>query len=176
MRPLPSIVLTTLALATWSLPAAAQGSPARTRLEGLTLDHWQGAAGPALFRPTLRLTRYTGGGPGPDFALVFFPDGFSLWPTVLRVGLQAGVAQPVALGPVTLLVKGGAAGIATASLMGGDGFFDLVPGAQGGIGLLIPVDRKSSLRLEVSRHIYRTDSYGGSVWSFGFGVSGGGRH
>ena len=175
MGPVSRTLMTALAIAAWSLPAGAQTAPQRTRLDGLTLDHWQGAAGPALIRPTLRLTRYTGGGPGPDFAVVFFPDGFSLWPTLLRVGLQAGVAQPVAVGPVTLLVKGGAAGIATASLLGEDGFFDLVPGVQGGIGLLIPVDRKSSLRLEVSRHVYRTDSSGRNVWSFGFGVTSGGR-
>jgi hypothetical protein len=46
---------------------------------------------------------------------------------------------------------------------------------QAGLGLLIPVDRKSALRLDVTRHRYRTSSFGQSVWSLGVGFAAGRR-
>jgi hypothetical protein len=155
-------------------PAHAQAGQDRTRLGGLTFDHWRGASSPAaLLRPTLRLTTYAGGGPGADFALVFFPDGISIMPPILRLGFQAGLVQPVSAGPATLLLKAGGAGIATAGILSDLRFLHLIPGVQAGVGLLIPVDRKSTLRLDITRHWYRTGSYGVSVWSFGFGFAGG---
>jgi hypothetical protein len=103
-----------------------------------------------------------------------FPDGISFDPPALAVGLQAGVTQPVRAGPLTLLPRVGAAGIAFAGILG-DRLFHLVPGIQAGLGLLIPVDQKSTLRLDVTRHRYSRDGYRESGWSFGFGVAGGTR-
>ena len=156
-----------------AVPASAQSSGGRTRLVGLTLDHWRGSTGPALLRPTLRLTTYRTRGLGADFALTFFPDGFSLYPPLLTAAPQVGVALPLRAGPVTVLLKGGAAGIASAGLFGGGGVFRLIPGVQGGLGLFIPVDRKSIVRLDLTRHAYRSSGYSLGVWSVGFGVAGG---
>jgi hypothetical protein len=167
------LVLLTSALATAFNLADAQALPERTRLRGVTFDHWRGAAGPALLRPTLRFTTYTGRGPGADVALVIFPDGISIKPPILTIGLQAGLAQPLPVGPATLLLKAGGAGIATAGLLSDQRLLGLVPGVQAGLGLLIPVDRKSALRLDVTRHVYRTQSYGWRVWSFGVGFAAG---
>ena len=155
-----------------STPAAAQARTESVRLTGMTLDHWSGA-GQALLRPTLRLTKYSGRRPGADLAVAIFPDGISLNPPALVVGLQAGLAQPVPIGPGALLVKAGGAGIVAAGVQAEGGFFHLVPGIQAGLGALIPVDRKSTLRLDVTRHVY--PSVGGSwaLWSFGFGFAGG---
>ena len=165
------VVLLSLALAA---PTLAQSPAGRTKLVGLTLDHWRGSAGPALLRPTLRLTTYPERGPGADLALVFFPDAFSLHPLLLTVGPQAGLALPVRAGPVTRLLKGGAAGIASAGLLFEGGHFRLIPGAQAGLGLLLPVDSKSTVRLDVTRHVYQSSGFRLGVWSFGFGFAGGG--
>lgn len=167
------LVLQILALATALTTAQAQTTPERTRLRGVTFDHWRGVAGPALLRPTLRLTTYRGRGPGADFALVVFPDGISIKPPAVTVGVQAGLAQPIVAGPAILLLKAGGAGLASVGLLPDQHFFQLVPGVQAGVGLLVPVDRKSALRFEISRHAYRTSHYRHSVWSFGVGFAGG---
>ena len=169
------VPLLLLALASAFTQAHAQARPERTRLNGVTFDHWRGAMGPALLRSTLRLTTYAGRGPGADLALVVFPDGISIKPPILRVGLQAGLAQPVSVGPATLLPKAGVAAIVSAGLLSDNRFLQLLPGMQAGLGLLIPVDRKSALRLDVTRHRYRTSSFGQSVWSLGVGFAAGRR-
>jgi hypothetical protein len=168
-----SLVLQTLALATALATAQAQTTPERTRLHGVTFDHWRGVAGPALLRPTLRLTTYRGKGPGVDLALVVFPDGISIKPPAVTVGLQAGLAQPIVVGPAILLLKAGGAGLTSVGLLPDQHLFQFVPGVQAGMGLLVPVDRKSALRFEVTRHAYRTSFNPPGVWSFGVGFTGG---
>ena len=159
-------------LAATAAPAPAQARAESVRLTGMTLDHWSGA-GPALLRPTLRLTKYSGRRPGADLALAIFPDAISFHPPALIVGLQAGLAQPVAIGPGALLVKVGGAGIVAAGVQAEGAFFHLVPGIHAGLGALIPVDRKSTLRLDVTRHVYRSAGASWALWSFGFGFAGG---
>jgi hypothetical protein len=159
-------------LAATAAPAPAQARAESVRLTGMTLDHWSGA-GPALLRPTLRLTKYSGRRPGADLALAIFPDAISFHPPALVVGLQAGLAQPVAIGPGALLVKVGGAGIVAAGVQAEGAFFHLVPGIHAGLGALIPVDRKSTLRLDVTRHVYRAVGRSSVLWSFGFGFAGG---
>ena len=171
MRCLP-VVLLSAALAA---PALSQGPREPTRLVGLTFDHWQGTGGSALFRPTLRLTRYPARGPGLDLALAAFPDGIWPYPFLLTLGPQAGVVVPVHVGPVTLLAKGGVAGILTVGPLPGDRMLHLLPGAQAGLGLLIAVDQRSSIRLDVTRHVYRSFDHRAAPWSFGLGVTGGRR-
>ena len=168
-----SLILPTVALAAALTTAQAQTAPERTRLPGVTFDHWRGVSGPALLRPTLRLTTYRGGGPGTDFALVVFPDGISVKPPAVTVGFQAGLAQPIAAGPAVLLLKAGGAGLVSVGLLPDQHLFQLVPGVQAGMGLLVPVDRKSALRFDVTRHAYRTSYYRYSVWSFGVGFAAG---
>jgi hypothetical protein len=160
-------------LATALTTAQAQTAPERTRLPGVTFDHWRSVAGPALLRPTLRLTTYRGRGPGADLALVVFPDGISIKPPAVTLGLQAGLALPIAAGPALLLVKAGGAGLVSVGLLPEERLFHLVPGVQAGLGLLVPVDRKSALRFDVTRHAYRTSFYQNRVWSFGVGFAGG---
>ena len=173
MRHLVLVVLAAL-LAT---SAPAQAPVGRTKLVGLTLDHWSGATGVghALLRPTLRLTTYPARGLGADFALVFFPDGFSPFPPLLTLAPQAGLALPVRAGPVSVLLKGGAAGIVGAGLLPDGRYLHIIPGAQAGLGLFVPVDAKSSIRLDLTRHVYRSAGHSYGIWSVGFGVTGGRR-
>lgn len=154
-------------------PAAAQDSTGRVRLVGLTLDHWRGASGPALLRPTVRFTRYGSRGPGVELAVVTFPDGISLVPPGVVFGLQAGLVQPLRAGPVTFLAKAGVASITLAGLLPDSRLVHLIPGAQAGLGVLLPLDRKSTIRLDLTRHVYRSSGYPHRVWSVGFGFAGG---
>jgi hypothetical protein len=170
VRHLPPLLL---ALALTSPPALAQTSPHQVKLVGLTFDHWRGASGPALLRPTFRLAMFSRRGPGAEFAVVVFPDGISIVPPGVLLGLQGGVAQPVAVGPVTFLPRAGAAALTAVGLLADGRFVRIFPGVQAGLGILIPVDRKSVLRLDLTRHVYDSSYDNVRVWSFGFGVSGG---
>ena len=167
MRP-----LLVLLLAVTSVPALAQ-TPQRVKLIALTFDHWQGAAGPALLRPTLRFTTYASRRSGGEFAVAIFPDGISIKPPGAVLGLQGGLTHPLAVGPVTLLPRAGAAAMTALGLLADNDLIRIIPGVQAGLGVLIPVDRKSCIRLDLTRHVYRSGSARVGVWSFGFGVSGG---
>jgi hypothetical protein len=170
VRPVFRLAVLVLLLA--APAAAAQDRPQTTGIAGLTLDHWRGAGGPALLRPTLRATKLPRGRPGLDLALVIFPDGISIFPPLLIVGLQAGLAQRVPVGPISLILKGGAAAIVAAGVPTEGALLHVISGVQGGFGLVLPVDRRSSLRLDVTRHVYTSMGYTTGVWSFGAGVSG----
>jgi hypothetical protein len=151
-------------------PLAAQDQAGPLRLRGITFDHWDGARGAAFLKPTLRATNLTRGPLGSDFALVMFPEGISFRPPIITVGLQAGLAYRLAVGPVSLLPRGGGAAIVVAGV-GGEQMLHIVPGVQWGLGLLVPVDAKSLVRADVTRHLYVSDGRRVGFWSVGFGFA-----
>jgi hypothetical protein len=150
-------------------PLAAQEPAGPLRLRGITFDHWDGGA-QALFNPTLRANNLTRGRLGSDFALVFFSDGISFWPPVLTAGLQAGLAYRIPAGPASLLLKGGGAAIVVASV-GGEQMLHIIPGVHWGLGFLLPLDAKSLIRADLTRHLYTRDSRSLGLWSFGVGFA-----
>jgi hypothetical protein len=150
-------------------PIAAQDSAESLRLRGVTLDHWGPGVGTALLRPTYRATKLTRGRVGSDFALVMFPDGISLRPLFIAAGLQAGLAyRLVVAGPGSLLLKGGGAGIAA---VGAGAPPRVVPGVHVGLGLLVPLDARSLIRADLTRHLYTTNGRTMGIWSFGIGFA-----
>jgi hypothetical protein len=151
-------------------PLAAQEPSGPLRLRGITFDHWDGAGGAALLRPTLRATNLTRGRLGSDFALVFFPDGISFRPPIVTAGLQAGLAYRIPAGPASLLLKGGGAAIVVAGVTG-EQMLHIVPGVHWGLGLLIPLDAKSLIRADLSRHLYTNDGRTAGFWSVGLGFA-----
>jgi hypothetical protein len=151
-------------------PLVAQEGARPMRLRGLTLDHWFGPVGEALLRPTYRATALPRARPGFDLAVVMFPDAMSLHLPVLTAGLQFGVAHRVPLGPVAVLLKGGAAALVSAE-SGGNQPFHAIPGVHGGLGLLVPVDARSYLRADLTRHLYLSDGRELRMWSLGAGFS-----
>ena len=157
-------------LALLSAPLAAQQRAGPLRLRGITFDHWDGAAGPALLRPTLRATNLTRGQLGSDFALVFFPDGISFRPPIVSAGLQVGLAYRIPAGPSSFLLKGGGAAIVVAGV-GGERLLHVVPGVHWGLGLLLPLDAKSLIRADLTRHLYTYDGRTAGVWSVGLGFA-----
>ncbi len=148
---------------------AAPEKPGTLRLRGITFDHWD-AVGSALLRPTMRATNLAGGRIGPDFALTLFPDGISFRPPILTAGIQAGAALRVPAGPASLLLKGGGAGIVSVGLTG-DRLLHVIPGLHWGLGLLLPIDAKSQVHVDLTRHLYVREGRGTSLWSIGFGFA-----
>ena len=150
-------------------PLVAQELPGPLRLRGITFDHWDGG-GQALLNPTLRANNLTRGRLGSDFALVFFPDGISFRPPIVTAGLQAGLAYRISAGPASVLLKGGGDAIVVAGV-GGEQMLHIVPGVHWGFGLLIPLDAKSLIRADLTRHLYTRDSRRVGLWSFGVGFA-----
>jgi hypothetical protein len=164
-----AVLLPLLAASVHTAQLAAQEKPATLRLRGITFDHWD-AVGSALLRPTLRATNLAGGWIGPDFALTLFPDGISIHPPVVTAGIQAGAALRVPAGPASLLLKGGGAGIVAAGPLN-DQLLHLIPGLHWGLGLLLPIDAKSQIHVDLTRHLYVREGRGTSLWSIGFGFA-----
>lgn len=150
-------------------PLAAQEPAGPLRLRGITFDHWDGA-GPAFLKPTFRATNLSRGPLGSDFALVFFPDGISFRPPIITAGLQAGLAYRIPAGPTSFLLKGGGAAIVVAGV-GGERLLHVVPGVHWGVGMLIPLDAKSLIRADLTRHLYTNDGRTAGFWSFGLGFA-----
>ena len=150
-----------------TMPALSQEPAERLSLTGMTFDRWEGSAGPALLRPTLRFTDFRG--PlGADFAIAFFPDGFSLRPPLITAGLEAGLVDRIAVGPASVLLEGGAAAIVAAGL-GGDQYLRIVPGVHYGAGLLLPLEARAMIRADLTRHLYRVEGRTVGIWSVGVG-------
>ena len=118
----------------------------------------------------MRATNLIEGRLGPDLALALFPDAISFLPPAAAVGLQAALAYRVAVGPVSLLPKAGAAGILLAQ-MGGERPLHLIPGVQCGLGLLFRLDAKSLFRADLTRHLYLPEGRNVGLWSIGFGFA-----
>jgi hypothetical protein len=151
-------------------PLAAQRPAEPVRLRGITFDHWGRGVGPAPIRPTFRATNLSRGRLGSDFALALFPDGISVRPPFVTVGLQAGLVHRIAVGPVSVLPKGGAAAIVVAGA-GGDQRLHVAPGMHWGLGLLIPLQAKAQLRVDLTRHLYTNTGRTTGLWSVGFGFA-----
>ena len=149
-------------------PVAAQDSAESRRLRGVTLDHWGPGVGTAVLRPTFRATKLSRGRVGSDFALVMFPDGISLRPLFLAAGLQAGFAYRLVPEPASVLLKGGGAGIAA---VGAGALPRVIPGVHVGLGLLVPLDARSLIRADLTRHFYTTNGHTLGLWSLGIGFT-----
>jgi hypothetical protein len=160
LRWLPVLLL--LAPSLW-----AQSRPPDSKLFGMTFDHYDGAVGAAVLRPTLRFTNFRG--PlGADFSVTFFPDGFSLRPPLVTTELAAGLVNRVRLGPVSVLLKGGAAAIVSAGL-GNERLLHVIPGVHYGVGLLLPLEARARIRADLTQHLFRSEGRSVRFWSIGLG-------
>ena len=146
---------------------AAQSRLPESKLFGMTFDHWNGAAGAAILRPTLRFTNFRG--PlGADFSVTFFPDGFSLRPPLITTELAAGLVNRVRLGPVSVLLEGGAAAIVSAGLWN-ERLIHVIPGVHYGVGLLLPLEARARIRADLTQHLFRVEGRSVRFWSVGLG-------
>lgn len=93
---------------------------------------------------TVRATKLPERGLGADFAFSLFPEGFESGTLVFMTDL--GVVSAVRLPAVTLLVRGGASGLAAVS-SGGGGFLNGYLGA----GAIVRIAPSIGLRFDVER-------------------------
>jgi hypothetical protein len=144
--------------------AAPDGLSAQSSvLEGGSVERFLGQPGHAVAF-TYRRTEASRGGFGLDLAVGLFPA--ALAGRTARLQVDAGFARTQALGPVRLVLK---AGMGSRLDVGPSPEF--IPGLQAGIAAVIPVERRCSFRLDLTRRQLYLD--GGSVaqWSLGVGVT-----
>jgi hypothetical protein len=89
----------------------------------------------------------------PEFAVSLFPQGLAAGLIVTNLDVGGAVNLPFPYG--TLLLRGGASGFVTLGVGVGSGVgAAAMPGAHYGASLLIKLDEKSAVRLDVLRRIY----------------------
>jgi hypothetical protein len=113
---------------------------------------------------TYRRSELGRGGVGLDFGLGLVPQ--ALRSNVVLMGLDAGFAGARRFGPATVMLKGG-----VSSFMALLAENELFPGLQAGIAFVVPLDRRSGLRLDLGRHVYFPQGETFQLWSLGIGFA-----
>lgn len=158
MRLIPVLLLVMLdSIAPATAPAQA------ARLTGVSIERFSGYG-----RFTAVNFRRTDLGPsrvGLDVAIGLVPD--YLRDRTLVADLDAGLACVAPVGPVVLLIKGGPASLVAVGEVSKFYF-----GLQGGAAVVVPLERRSNLRLDVSRRIYFAPAESTvRMWSVGIGFT-----
>jgi hypothetical protein len=104
------------------------------------------------------------GGVGLDFGLGLVPQ--ELRSNVVLMGLDVGLAGARRVGSATVLLKGG-----VSSFISFLAENELYPGLQAGIALLVPLERRCALRLDLARHVYFPQGGTFQLWSLGIGLA-----
>lgn len=97
--------------------------------------------------------------------------GLGLVPVALRyntalIDVDAGLAVARRVGPATVLLKGGPSSFV--SLFAENEFY---PGVQAGVTLVVPLERRCGLRLDLARHFYFPGDRNFQLWSLGVGLA-----
>jgi hypothetical protein len=110
-------------------------------------------------------SRLTHRGPSEDLAVRIFPQGLQYEAAIL--GADAGLMQAIPLGEAALFVKGGASTLGVFSPSG----VEISPGVAAGGGLLLRIQRRAALRIDVTRHLYFRDGETYPVWALALGLA-----
>lgn len=162
---LRALVAIAIVLGSVPPPLAAQcpAAPRLGSLYGASFDRVDWGAGRDIAFG-FRWSRL-GSKPGGDVAVRLFPT--ALRAGVLFLGADLGAAHAIRLGRARLLIRAGTSNI----VAGGLDAHALVLGLQAGIGILIPVDPRSAVRLDLSRHRYFSDDIAPTAWTLGLGFA-----
>jgi hypothetical protein len=145
--------------------AIAQGSLGIGAVSGASFERFGHGDNPEIAIGYHR-SRLTRGGPAEDLAIRLFPSGLAYGAAI--VGLDVGITQAVALGPVALYAKGGGGALTAVGL----GDFLVIPALQGGVGALVRLEGRSAIRLEVTHYrFYPVDRAAYGMWSVGLGFA-----
>jgi hypothetical protein len=130
-------------------------------------------AGPVverLFGGDTQLTvlgyRWTGLGPsglGFDGTLGFAPQGLAAGTLIIQA--DAGVVQSISAGPIRLLLGGGLTHIVQLKRS-----FEFYPGLQARVALLVPVEARLAVRVDLTRRLYLAAGETYPFWSLGFSL------
>jgi hypothetical protein len=157
---LPLVVLATATLLTgWTAESRAQ-----SRIFGPSVERFSDRDGGRFVTIGLRRTDLARSGSGLDVAVGLVPVALAERTLLLQV--DAGFAQALPVGPATVLLKGG---IGNFVALGAE--TELYPGVQAGVAVVIPVDRRGGLRLDLARHLYFPQGGHIALWSLGFSLA-----
>lgn len=150
-------------LAATSTPAWGQGP----RLGGVSLERFY-VEGERFTTINYRHThlRDSVGKAGLDLAVGLVPRGLAEDAAIIQ--LEAGLARTLSVGPLKVLLRGGASSF-TAITAHGAGIF---PGVHGGLAAILPLEKQARARIDVTRHVYF--GLGGghlAAWSVGVGFA-----
>jgi hypothetical protein len=110
-----------------------------------------------------RRTELRGSGRGVDAVIGVVPSAL----LALSLVVQGDVAlvQAVRAGPVTVLLKGG-----VSTFVALERALEFYPGLQAGLALLVPIEARLALRVDITRHLYRTPEEPYRFWSLGLSL------
>jgi hypothetical protein len=145
---------------------SAQGAPnhLQGRAIGGSIDRfiYEGNSTTAF---TFRYSGLRPGGLGPEVGVSLFPQWLPAGALVLApdVGGSFNVAVP---GATLLLKAGGSALTALASQVA-----EFRPGVHVGGGLILRMDNRTGLRVDIIRHFYQSAGGTDAIWSMGLGFT-----
>jgi hypothetical protein len=131
--------------------------------EGASVERLLGLGGQAVAF-TYRRTEASQHGLGVDLAVGIFPAALAFRTALLQV--DAGFARTQAIGPAALVLKAG-----VGSLMNLGQSAQIIPGLQVGVATIIPLERRGSLRLDLTRRQLFRDGGSVALWSIGLGLT-----
>lgn len=144
--------------------ALADGVSAQSSVyEGGSFERVLGLAGHAAAF-TYRRTEASRQGLGLDLGIGLFPA--ALAGRTVRLQVDAGFAQTQAIGPAALVLKAG-----VGSLMDLGPSPLLIPGLQAGVAAIIPLERRCSFRVDLTRRLFFPDGGPVGQWSIGVGLT-----
>jgi hypothetical protein len=112
-----------------------------------------------------RATRYRPGRPGFDLGVGILPRWLASG--VLAGTLDVGVGRANAVGTSLLFLRGGGGAlVVTGRDLGG-----ILPALQAGLALVVPLDPRTALRLDLGQHWYWVDRQFERRWSAGIGFA-----
>jgi hypothetical protein len=131
--------------------------------QGASVERLLGLGGEAVAF-TYRRTEASRHGLGVDLALGIFPAALAYRTVLLQV--DAGLAKTQVIGPAALVLKAG-----VGSLMNVGQSAQIIPGLQVGVATIIPLERRGSLRLDLTRRLLFGDGGSVALWSLGVGLT-----
>jgi hypothetical protein len=146
-----------------------------TLLTGGTAESWAQSriVGPSVERFSegdgnfvtlgLRRTDLARSGNGVDVAVGLVPE--ALGARVLLLQVDAGFARALPIGPATVLLKSGMGNFLALGAQ-----TELYPGVQAGIGLVLPLQRRLRLRVDLTRRLYFPQDGRLGLWSVSVGL------
>jgi len=141
------------------------GSSQSRGLLGLSIERFY-HEGPQFTAVNFKLTQLSPGRVGVDLSAGLVP--VALQGGLLFLDLDIGLAKALAIGPATLLLKGGVGNFLILGLHADSEFH---PGLQGGLAAVLPVQRQFAIRADLSRRVYFPAGGSFPMWSAGIGFA-----
>ena len=162
------LLLASLALATVSRTANAQSATSylpNGRALGLSVTKFTETLSldESVTELTFRLSALRRNAIGLELDAGIFPQAL---PTALVVTLDGGPGYNLSLPGATLVLRGGASGI-----LGIGGGALLIPGAHVGASVIVRMQSRAALRLDLLRHFYLNEGELYPLWSLGVGFA-----